>query len=183
MELLSETEEVETGVYYDRNDYAGFFARMLILAIDTVVVLVLSAAAVVAYVYAKYPAPPDDRSIFLVVAIVWYAYMAGLKATRFGTLGYKLTGYRLVNLKGETPSLARTSARLMFLIVGPLHPILDLIWLGGERDRQTLRDKWAATYVVRKDARPAGAGPIEFDRMFLFAWSILVRTVGRGKRK
>ncbi len=50
--------------------------------------------------------------------------------------------------------------RLVLWVLGPFNPLIDLIWLGGDEYRQTLRDKFAGTIVVKRGVEPAGRGPI-----------------------
>jgi uncharacterized RDD family membrane protein YckC len=70
-----------------------------------------------------------------------------------GTLGKKLLGLRIVSAVdvGESPSaralLVRwaTMLALCLLIVGP---IIDLLWMLLDSDRQAVHDKAAGTFVV-----------------------------------
>jgi hypothetical protein len=167
------------GVYYRGEDYAGFVRRLAILAIDTCVLMIGLTLVIAAFLLpsGRFSVGPDVVGIAMLMWV--YSYMAVLKATRFGSVGYLLTGSRLVNLKGKTPSLLATSIRVMFLVVGPLNPILDLFYLGGDENRQTLRDKFAATYVIRRHATPAGSGPIEYVRHFVLGWAPVFREVVR----
>jgi hypothetical protein len=45
-----------------------------------------------------------------------------------------------------------------------MNALVDFYWLTGDDHQQTLRDKFAGTLVVRKDAVPAGEGPIRLNR-------------------
>jgi uncharacterized RDD family membrane protein YckC len=94
----------------------------------------------------------------VVLAIFVYVYLAILKPSRVRTLGFWLTGVRIVNHKGQRPSVFRMTFRLMLWILGPINPIIDFLWLGGDDHRQTLRDKFAGTYVIKRDATPVGQG-------------------------
>ena len=104
-----------------------------------------------------------------------------VEPSSIGTLGFILTGVKVVNLKGERPSFVRMSFRLFLWVLGPFHPVIDLLWLTGDPDRQTLRDKLAGTYVVRKDAVPCGQGTVRLAHYFLFGLSILFPEVQKRR--
>jgi uncharacterized RDD family membrane protein YckC len=93
-----------------------------------------------------------------------FAYLVLLERSSVGTLGYLLTGVRIVTLKGERPSILRMTYRLLLWVAGPFHPFVDFTWLTGDEFRQTLRDKPAGTVVVRKSAVPAGVGELRLNR-------------------
>jgi hypothetical protein len=69
--------------------------------------------------------------------------------------------------------------RTLFAVLGPLNALLDLIWLGGDNDRQALRDKLAGTYVIRRGAQPLGTGLQKHVMITFGYWSFLVREVSR----
>ena len=62
-----------------------------------------------------------------------------VESSSIGTLGFLLAGMKIVNLKGERPSFVRMTFRLLLWVLGPFHPMIDLLWLSGDRDRQTPR--------------------------------------------
>jgi hypothetical protein len=65
------------------------------------------------------------------------------------------------------------------VFVGPLNFVLDLFWLTGDRDRQALRDKFAGTYVIRKDASPAGSGTVVMRTYMFWGMTFLFKEVRR----
>jgi uncharacterized RDD family membrane protein YckC len=175
----------EEGVYFSREDYAGPFRRLAVLAIDGVVLLLFLAAALVAVVFGV--ADAQDASVALVYALLaWTAaaalYFVVIERTAFGTLGLKLTGCRVVGLQGQRPSLWAMFLRFGWIVLGPINPILDVAFLAGDPDRQTLRDKLAWTYVVRRGALPAGRGPVVHVHLDFCGWTMLVPQVRREVR-
>jgi uncharacterized RDD family membrane protein YckC len=107
-------------------------------------------------------------------------YLTVLKRTDFGTLGYWLTGVKIVNLKGKRPSLWQMTFRFIMLILGPFNFIVDVLWLGGDEHRQTLRDKVVGTYVVKDEAIPLGEGEQTLVPYFFLTWCLMFREVKRG---
>jgi uncharacterized RDD family membrane protein YckC len=172
--------EKELGVYYAAEDYAGILRRLFILVVDGLVMLTLVVATFL--IMGESIGQDADSALKAsgLLFLLWYVYMAVLKITPLGTLGYRLAGVRLVTIYGERPSIWRSSFRFAFIFAGPLNPICDVIWLGGETDRQGMRDKFAGTYVVRRGATPAGRGRVGYEHLFLGAWALVFRRVKRG---
>lgn len=113
----------------------------------------------------------NDALVVKVWILFSYLYLSVLKCTRAGTVGYIVTGVRLVDLRGERPSLWRTLYRALFLVLGPITLFIDIFWIGGDDNRQSLRDKLAGSYVIRRSAQPAGRGPIAAHRVFLLCYT------------
>ena len=112
------------------------------------------------------------------VALIWswlalsYIYLVFVEASS-GTLGFFITGVKIVNLKGEKPSFLHMTGRLCLWIAGPFNFFIDFFWLTNDRHKQTLRDKLAGTYVVKKGAVPCGRGRVRAVHYFLFGLSVL----------
>lgn len=94
-----------------------------------------------------------------------YVYLTWLKRSPIRTPGFWVTGLKVVDLRGRAPSMARMTLRLVWWILGPFNFLLDLLYISNDEHRQSLRDKLVGTYVVRKDARPAGSGTRTIGRM------------------
>jgi uncharacterized RDD family membrane protein YckC len=114
-------------------------------------------------------------AISLTLLTIWY--FAILKRTSIGTLGYIIAGVRIVDLMGNKPSIRRMLHRTLFILIGPLNLLLDLVWVGNDRERQSLRDKIAGTYVIRKKACILGRGNIVFSTYTLFSYSFIFKEV------
>jgi uncharacterized RDD family membrane protein YckC len=140
------------GVYYASNDYTSLVRRLLILVVDAGVVFLVGYGLAIMQI---------GDYLFEVWLGLSYLYLAVLEQSAIGTLGFLVTGVRIVNLKGERPSILRMSFRLALWLVVPFHLLFDLIWLSGDPCKQSFRDKLAGTYVVRKGAQPIGRGKIK----------------------
>ncbi len=166
------------GVYYAPEDYASLSTRIVVLCIDASVLILLLAIIMLAWLIFS---ETDLEAMISAISLTWlaaaYGYMAILKPTTVGTLGYRLMGIRIVTLKGERPSLLVMSFRFILLLVGPLNQLLDILWLGGDEHKQALRDKLAGTYVIKRKAIPQGQGPIAYVAYDLFGWNLLFREV------
>jgi hypothetical protein len=116
----------------------------------------------------------DDYAGLLVRMIVVFIDLAVLVVS-----GWGLFRLKIVDLHGNTPSILRMTLRFATLFLGPLNLIFDLLWLGGDRDRQTLRDKLAGTYVVKRRATPLGQGAIVWPRYSLLGYMLILPEVRR----
>lgn len=163
-------------VYYRDADSIGVLRRMLIDLVDTVVAGLVS---ILLSIIAMTIAPRDLQALAVLViwTIVWLAYFVVLKGSRFRTLGYVIAGARIVNLSGERPSYAALYGRLAFVILGPFNFLVDLLWISSDPYKQALRDKVAHTLVIRRDALPAGTGPIVYRVYTLFGWTLMCAEV------
>jgi uncharacterized RDD family membrane protein YckC len=170
------------GVYYARRDYAGFWRRLLVDAVDGSVVLVLvTLITVVSSLMIPNGFAAMPHVLFWSGLAVVFSYLVVLKRSPWRTLGYRLGGVRIVNLQGEQPSLAAMTLRAMFMFFGPLNVLIDALWLTGDKDRQSLRDKYARTYVIRKRAEAAGHGAIGFATYTLLGNGFLFAEVGEPR--
>ena len=169
------TTQRKEGVYYRTADCSGVFRRLFIQAVDFVAL----AALIAGLWWGTGFSEVLDEALVPASFALGYAYLAGLKATRFGTLGYLLADVRLVDLQGRQASLWRSTFRFGFLVFGPLNLLFDLIWVGGDPNRQSIRDKFAGTYVIRRRAIPAGRGPIDYKTYFLMSYSLVFPEVVR----
>lgn len=154
----------ELGVYFQRKDYAGFWVRLVVVIIDVVVfgVLLFLVLALV------FPILPEDgrakANLFVVSAAgLSFLYFVVLKRSTIRTLGYIVGKVRIVDLHGRRPSIGALVMRLMFAVLGPFNFLIDLVWITSDSPRQALRDKYAHTYVIKKDAQPVGTGPIVYS--------------------
>jgi hypothetical protein len=146
------------GVLYSDSDYAGLIRRFVIVIVDFAVLF----CAEMAFTYLLYYEldPVGDPEVLLLWS--WfgfaYVYLVVLKPSAVRTLGYWLTGVRIVDYKEKSPSLIRMTFRLLLWALGPVNPLIDFFWLGGDRHRQAFRDKIVGTYVIKRRASPIGYG-------------------------
>jgi hypothetical protein len=145
------------GVYYRAEDYIGLGPRILILLVDGIVLVVIMLVLAIGWVIVGH----DDHRIFAWIAIgaIWL-YSVPLKRSNFRTIGYHLTGVKLVTLKGKRPSLFMLTFRSLLWLLGPFNLLFDLMWCSADDDRQTMRDRFSGMCLVRNDATPIGTGEI-----------------------
>jgi uncharacterized RDD family membrane protein YckC len=144
------------GVYYARSDYVGFGRRTLILAVDGFILAVILFGLWLAFRIVGVP-----QFIFPAAAMLTaWLYLVVCKRSSWRTVGYVLTGTRIVNLKGERPSLFALTFRSLLWTFGPGVFFWDLLWSGIDEDRKTLRDCYAGTYLINERATPIGVGEI-----------------------
>ncbi len=165
-----------TGVYFKREDYAGFWRRLLIDVIDVFVVAVICLALNIV-LGAAAPPGQNARIIFASWTVVVFCYFVILKRFPIGTVGYRVGGVRIVNLEGRPPSWLSLVVRLGFGFLGPLNVLIDLLWLSGDIHRQALRDKLANTYVVKRQAQPAGSGRVVFRNYDILGFNFMFREI------
>jgi len=168
------------GVIFDKKDYAGFIKRVVIAIVDLIVILVISAAVLFGSDYFIYEEGAYYKFNFFFVLIFSIWYLALLKRSRFRTIGYMLTGVKIVNLKGAKPSAFKMILRAALLLLGPFELIIDIIWLTQEATKQTLRDKYVGTYVVTQDAVPVGSGTLQTVTLGVMGWNLMYREVKDG---
>jgi uncharacterized RDD family membrane protein YckC len=157
-----------TGVYYAPGDYVGFWRRVVILIVDS---LALGFGLTLLYLGWSL-AIPRYPTFFLLSAIAfawWYEVL--LKRSRFRTLAYWLMDCKIVNLQGERPGLFALTLRSL-LVFGPIHYLLDLLWSGIDEDRQTLRDRYCKTCLVKVNAEPIGTGDVQLTQYFAAGFSL-----------
>jgi len=193
---MSMHSNIENGVYYKTKDYGSLLRRVFAVAVDVFVLIMLS--LLIAWIWSWFAERPKlDAAVqygWLSIALInpvyfWcclllsYVYMTVIKATKLRTIGYRITDLRVVNLRGVRPSVFQMTWRFILLAFGPIDLIVDLIWLWGDENRQTVRDKIAATYVIRSDAVPMGTGTIVRRNYFFLGWSWIFQEVERSRPK
>ena len=165
------------GVYFDTRDYIGVGRRLFIDFVDTLVALGLC-ALVTLLLFKAWPHEPSLPGVLIACwTIIWFSYFVILKRSRFRTLGYILGGARIVSLQGGRPGMLSLLSRLLFVAGGPANFLVDLFWIPSDPCRQAIRDKFAHTYVVRKDAVPAGSGVIVFRTYVMLGTTFLFQEV------
>jgi uncharacterized RDD family membrane protein YckC len=166
------------GVFYAAGDYTSLVRRLLILVIDSAVIIAFGYGVEIVLGIARPQA--TDRWLPCIWAALSWTYLTIIEASPLGTLGFLLTGAKVVNLKGERPSVFRMTLRLLLWVIGPFNLLLDVLWLAGDRRRQMLRDKIAGTYVVRKTASPAGRGRIRLANLMILGLNLAYPEVGEA---
>ena len=167
------------GVYYAADDYIGIMRRIAILAVDLTVLILLGFILIL--ITTEPLDDPTDSFWFAYVALAW-TYLTILKPSKVRTVGYWLTGARIVNLRGQRPSILRMTFRLLVWLFGPFNLLFDLIWAGIDDDRQTLRDRFTGTCVIKHGAEPVGTGEIHLTYYNAFGLTLTYPRVSRPTR-
>lgn len=175
--------QMHRAVCFDRRDYAGLGRRVAIICIDLVGAAVLCFVVFFGLAFACFLQNPANEDLpsytLLLLLLVVYLYLTVLKRSEVGTLGYILTGVRIIDIEGKRPSLLQMTGRLLPLPLFPLTLPFDLAWVVDDPHRQGLRDKWVGTFVVRRNAQPIGTAPIRYKRLGFAGLFLIFPEVGR----
>ncbi len=124
---------LEYGVYYASSDYIGVWRRFGIDLVDVVVAGTVSLAFSAVLILLLSNGDQLAFGLLVVWSCVWFGYFVLLKRSRLRTVGYVLAGARIVNLYGDTPSVASLFIRVLFAALGPLNLLFDLFWIPSDR--------------------------------------------------
>lgn len=170
--------------YYDPRDYAGILRRLMVYLIDSVVLVVLGVLMWIPFMFLIIAGVirTDPSSVFWTgyLAIVWF-YLAPIKRSRFGTLGYRLMGINIVSASGGPPSLWVMTMRMLIWVLTPFNLLVDLCWIGADSERQILRDCYLGTYLIKRNAKAVGRGPVSLTRYFAMSFAFAYPRVHRPK--
>jgi uncharacterized RDD family membrane protein YckC len=164
-------KNTQLGVVFNISSYASFLRRLLADAIDITVLVIL-------YITLMVIASEDWWKLCM---LIWsglsFVYLVIIKISPLRTIGYRLTGLRLIDLKGNRVSIWRSIVRISFVFLGPLNCGLDLLWIPGDPSKQAIRDKFAGTLVIKNMAKPVDKGKIIYRRYFFMGWSVVFSEV------
>lgn len=171
------------GVLFRREDCAGIFRRLLATFVDGTLLFLFLVGWWLACRFTLVGVAGA------VPGWLWFGsslsaallYFVVLKRSDIGTVGYRLAGIRVIGLDGGPAGhwamFHRFAVGGLWVFTGSLMFILDLVWLGGDDQRQTIRDKMAGTLVVRRNAIPIAQGR-QTVRLYSFVgWSLFLREV------
>jgi len=164
------------GVFFNPQDYISFRWRLAIICIDGLVLAV--AVLLVSMVLMAIQDEAESTIVLAALLLVW-GYEALLKPSSLRTVGYRLINCRIVTLQGKRPSIFRMTFRALLWMLGPMNLIYDLGWCGVDEEKQTLRDRFASTLVVRQGAEPIGTGPIHLARFSAMSYVFFFPQVTR----
>lgn len=148
----------DTGVFYHEDDYASFSRRVTAALIDIAVIIVFSSLILLFTRFLNDQIRINSSYLFLIsLTLVYFTFF---KRSKFRTLGYILTGIKVVDLSGSMPSLYNMFMRLVIFVSGPYDYSKSIELIKTEKTKQSLRDKYLGNYVVNVNAKPIGSGPI-----------------------
>ena len=166
--------DIEFGVIFRRNDCASFGLRLLAGAIDLLIAgIVLWIVLEVAVILVPQGDNSEGPIAVLSIVITWFFYFVILKYFGSRTVGYSLCGIRILSMKGCRPSLWTIAIRSLLGIFGPIHFVVDLVWLSNDPQCQALKDKITRTYVVKKRAKPLAEGKIVYIPYTILTMSLV----------
>lgn len=168
----------KTGVIFHEDDYSGLGTRILIMAVDLLVLFLVFVVFnyIDSYLSDHYPGYEPYITVY-VFLFVCYAYLTILKSSKTGTLGQILTKTTILNINGKRANIFQMTYRLLFWILGPFNFLFDFGWISLNKERRTLRDSICNTIVVRKNAMPVSVdAPVRNIRAMVFGFHFLYQT-------
>lgn len=171
------------GVVYEKKAYAGFYKRVIIALVDLIVIAAISSFCLYITDFIFYYEDSYYKFNFVFILVLSIFYLAILKRSKYRTVGYILTSVKIVDLKGERPSIFKMILRVLLFLLGPFELFIDIIWLTSEATKQTLRDKYIGTYVIAQDAVPVKKGKLQNVSLGFMGWNLMYREVQESQIK
>lgn len=170
------------GVIYKDEDYAGFVPRMAIMAVDSALVLLVTGmgfwADTLLFEGTEYY---GSYYLFCASLVIAYLYLTTLKASKYGTLGQRLTATRIETIYGDRPGQLRMTMRLLYWILGPVNSITDIVFMLVVKERRSIRDCFCNTIVVRRGAVPIERNaPVRVARIFALGLNLMYESCNGG---
>ncbi|HBE67597.1 MAG TPA: RDD family protein [Planctomycetaceae bacterium] len=169
--------------YYRLEDYAGFGTRILVVLLDAVALLALAVLLWLPFlvlILAGAIQRDPSGNYWIAMLILTWCYLTVVKR-KGKTLSYWILKLRIVNAKGGEPSIAVMTGRMMLWLLGPFNVVLDLLWLGADTERQSLRDSYMGTYVIKRDAKPIGRATLSLARYYSCGFAFAYPRVNRPR--
>ncbi len=149
-------------------EVAGFWRRFAALVVDALLLLVTAGpiALLLDRLIDPQPLAPDARGLdrlltlatvdfgpllgrlgpFLVLVTLYYLFVVFFTGR---TIGQRLLAIRVIDRRGEAPSLAIAGLRSVAQIAGTLAAALGPLWIAFDSEKRAFHDHVAGTYVVR----------------------------------
>jgi len=102
------------GVYYETSDYAGIVRRIVIMIIDSIFLGIIFD---ISYSAAQLVNVMDGHVILGFLALT-YIYLVLLKRSKYRTIAYRIVDAKIVDLKGNMPSIWKMTLRYLLLLEG-----------------------------------------------------------------
>lgn len=172
---------------YRREDYVGTIRHLVIIAVDlAVIVFVVLPLGMIPAVVADSMSIRSDLFLFCPLLLTWL-YLTVLKPSRIRSLGYWVTGSKIVTIYGEKPSTIRMTIRLAATILWIAVPpsgmfFVDLMWPTVDEERQTLRDLYCGTRIIRNRATPVAQGKIVYSFYTAMNYSLMYASVQKDAK-
>lgn len=163
------------GVKYRDEDYAGFFRRVMVMAIDVVVVFVIVVLGCASDIMAcdNFEYYDGNYGLYVSLALA-YLYLTSLKVSKIGSIGQRLTRTRVETIFGKCPGQIRMTLRLFFWVFGPINFLTDLFFITIIKERRSIRDCFCNTIVVKRASEPVESQvPIHIARIHAFGLNLM----------
>ncbi|HWL94861.1 MAG TPA: RDD family protein, partial [Phycisphaerae bacterium] len=178
-----------TAVYFADAEYASGLRRFISFVIDFAAYIFLLTLVLSAIQYPlvpenvrKMPRSAEQRRLmdealrpyrtqmWIAAGITTLAYYVLLRTTRHGAIGNRLTATRVVDETGEAPRLRIAGRR--FLLAASTCWVFGVTYFfcRAHARGQTFHDRYAGTWVVRRDSRPAGRAIVQYQLQMLGPW-------------
>jgi uncharacterized RDD family membrane protein YckC len=175
-------------VYFAPHDYAPVTRRFGAFLVDLVALYLLAVVLAIPIGYLLLPRglpstpdtpPPQVLSKYTKIVFTLGGLLGGvpyhiaLRRSRGGTLGYRLLGIRLVDQTGHPPSWRVLGKRFVLAVILAIPCLFFLplvasyLYALKHPRRQTGHDFWSGTWLVRKNARPAGPALTAYNSKLL----------------
>ena len=166
------------GVCYNKKDYAGLFRRLIALIIDSIFIIVLSILVVriLNSLSSSFPGINNFSYLWVIFVILYFTI---IKSSKIRTLGFWITGIRIVDLSGQRPSHFKILLRFFSQILAPFQFTYDIALLVEDENKQSFRDKFAGTYIIRKNAKPLYENKIVANYYFVHGFAFVFNEVLR----
>ncbi len=145
--------------------FAGFWLRAIAFVIDLFLILIVIAGPIL-YLFAKnvgpnatiqqtmqftYGGTSQALAINLLVDMVYWLYYASLESSSLqATLGKRLLGLYVTDMKGQRISFARASGRFLGMSLEQLTLFIGFLMAGFTAKKQALHDILAGCLVLKK---------------------------------
>ena len=146
-----------------RTIYAGFWLRLLAYAVDTFLLGVVAALAIIEPMVARGVISLDNPMAFiegssrqitaakLLITLITWLYFASCESSVWqATLGKKLFGLRVTDLNGARLSFARASGRYFGKLLSGSIFLLGFVMAAFTQKKQALHDLLAGCLVIRQ---------------------------------
>lgn len=120
--------------------YAGFWRRVGAYLLDTLILLVPLMILATAF---------DQFFVLLAIVLVWQYYALQESGVAQGTLGKKIVGLKVTDMKGKRISFGRATGRHFAKIISSITLMIGYMMAGFTEKKQALHDMIADTLVVR----------------------------------
>lgn len=154
LENLMLTRDIAIEDNEDNMEYAGFRRRFAAYIIDWIVSLILSFIVLTMFFYLIYwtsGEEPDKAIITIILLFIPWLYWAVMESSsKQATLGKKVLGVIVTDMKGNRISFGKATARYWAKSISALILFIGFIMAGFSVKKQALHDMIAGTFVIVK---------------------------------